>query len=642
MGQGVRAHWGRLRHLWTVVAGFGIIAMVLMTSGTATAATTIREGAGVNASKVNENATVFRMGAWAWSSTYSNNPYSTAGTIQFDNFALLGLAVYSDHNRPGSNPYYPELASSWTIGKHSLQVHLRKSAKWQNGAPFTSKDVVDSLLLAGANYDDIWGYVTGVSAPNAHTVDIHLQSWAVAENVFLDLLQVTILPANVYGFLIPKGFEQDLLTYWKNYDVLKPTPASLAAASNSTAGKTMSATDTKLLKFNPKTFLGDGPYRLVKATVGADLFKKWNGWWDAKAIRVPYVEILPMSYEEMFGGNVSGTIDFQQDTQFTDPQVKRLDAAPGGHYVFIPSPVQQESLVFHLGTYPFGILQVREALAYIIQRRKVDQLDMGGTLIQNPPQQAPDGINIQEAKQYLTTKQMDSLKQYDYNPTKAASLLKSVGFTKRDGRWYTPKGKLWKFTITEEAGESQFDEDGLAIAGQLKKFGIDATTTDTNAATYGEQQEDGDYAVSENFMDWGLGGPLADFAATFVTTAKTQTWNYPVYDNGQSKCTGCQVAIGIGPVSNVPGLGKVNIGATLNKEVNTAPPSQWKRLTWDWARWINQNLPILPLYNNAFHESYSTNRYTDFPPDSQKWLWTVFGGAAQPVVWQQLGYMKLK
>lgn len=92
----------------------------------------------------------------------------------------------------------------------------------------------------------------------------------------------------------------------------------------------------------------------------------------------------------------------------------------------------------------------------------------------------------------------------------------------------------------------------------------------------------------------------------------------------------------------MPGLGKVNVAAALDKEVNTAPQSQWAKYTWDWVRWINKNLPILPLYNNAFHESYSMSRYTDFPPDSAKWLWTGLGGAPQPVMWMQEGYLQLK
>lgn len=621
------------------------LAMVLTACGSAQASVNgdVRSGsgAGVNPAKLPESSTAFRIGTTAWSPTFSNNPYSPSGTLQFYNLALLGLVYYADHARPGSDPYYPELATSWKLTKSAIIVHLRKSAKWQNGKPFTSADVVTSLLLAGADSNEIWAYITSVTAPNTHEVKLSLQPWAVAQNVFTDLIQVNILPASQYSYLVPPGLQHNLVTYWHDYNVLHPTPATLKAAGSSSADKAMSAVATKLLKFNPPTFLGDGPYKLIRQTTGGTLYEKWMGWWDAKSITVPWVNVLPMSAATQYGTNIAGDIEFQEDEQFTDPQVTKLEHTRYGHYVYIPSPVQQESLVFHFADYPFNLLAVRKAFAYLINRPKLVRLDEGGTLAQDPPAKHPDGINRQEAKLYLSAKQLDSLHAYAYSPARAAKLLESVGFKKNRGVWYTPKGKPFKFSIYEQGGYSQLDEDGIIIANMLKKFGIQVSTTDTSGATYYSQEVAGKYPVSENFMDWGFGSPIADFAATFGGSQ----WNYPISYNGVGPCgSACSagIGIGIGPVANVPGLGRVNIAATLNTELQTAPPSDWAKYTWDWARWINGELPILPLYNNAFHESYSTSRYMSFPPNSASWLWTGMGGAAQPVMWQQMGYLKLK
>ena len=41
--------------------------------------------------------------------------------------------------------------------------------------------------------------------------------------------------------------------------------------------------------------------------------------------------------------------------------------------------------------------------------------------------------------------------------------------------------------------------------------------------------------------------------------------------------------MGIGPVCDVPGLGKVNAGTALNQEINEDPPSLWATYTYDWA-----------------------------------------------------------
>ena len=323
-------------------------------------------------------STAFRIGNTPWASSISYNPYNP-DYVPFPTFTMLGLAAVSDWNHPGSNPYYPELATSWTVANSSITFHLRPSAKWQNGAPFTSKDVVTSLLGAGADYNSIWGSMTSVSAPNSHTVVVGLQSWAVGQTVLLHLLEVPIIPTSQYGSLFPSGFEQNVKSYWKTYDLLHPTASTISAASASAAGKALSAVSSKMIKFNPSKLLGNGPYTLQSANVSGVLYKKWDGWWDASKISAPWVQIYPMSVSSQYGSLSTGSIEFQQDAQFTDPQVTKLNQAKGGHYIFIPSPVQQESLVFHLDSYPFGILAVRQAFADVIDRTKLTQLDMGGT-----------------------------------------------------------------------------------------------------------------------------------------------------------------------------------------------------------------------------------------------------------------------
>lgn len=630
------------RRLWHRAASVALAATLcealLVTAGAVTSGASA-SSIGVNPATSPQGSTTFRIGFWPWSGSISYNPYSP-DFVQSGNFALFGLAAYFDHNRPGANPYYPELAKSWTLGKHSITLHLQPKATWQDGTPFTSKDVMTSLLVAGGDFNSVWADITSVSAPDAHTVVINLQPWAVTQNVLLKLFEFYVVPTSQYGSLIPAGFQKDILTYWKIYDTLHPTTASLAAASNSAAGKAMSAVDTKLIKFNPPTLLGDGAYKLVSATVSGVLYEKWTGFWDAKAITAPWVEVYPMQLSTQFGSLETGRIDLQQDTQFTDPEVQQLDSSKYGHYVFIPSAVQVESLAPHLADYPLGILQVRQALEYVINRDQLVQADMGGKLVQDPPQKYPDGINDFMARQYMTKAQFATLNPYNYDPAKATSLLESVGFKKKGGTWYTPKGTVFSLTISEPSANSQFDTDGVVIAKQLSNFGIHAQSVIVNQATYTDQQYAGDYQLSENFFDWEVGPPMADFAQVFGWPS-LPSYNYPVSYSGKGPFTG-QVTIGFGPVSKVPGLGTVNVAQALNAQINEAPPSTWARYTYDWARWVNQNLPLLPLYNNAFHEAYATSRYTHFPPLSAKWLWTNLSDVGQSVVMMQDGYIRLK
>ena len=90
----------------------------------------------------------FRIANTAWTGGISDNPYSPSPT-PFLNLSLLNLGAYSNTLRPGPNPYVPELAEGWTVGDHQITFNLRQEAKWQDGSPFTTKDVIDSFLLAG-------------------------------------------------------------------------------------------------------------------------------------------------------------------------------------------------------------------------------------------------------------------------------------------------------------------------------------------------------------------------------------------------------------------------------------------------------------------------------------------------------------
>lgn len=619
------------------------VALVLAACGSATAPSSVAKharGSAANHAQLtaaSPGATAFRIGVDSWGGTVSYNPYSATGLLDgYANYIDLPLAFVT-YRPPTSKGgyYYPELAQSWKTTKSTVTLNLEKRAKWQNGAAFTSKDVLDSLLIAGGDYNSLWGGITSVDTPGPHTVVIHLQSWAVAANVLTSVLQVSILPSSQWGSLIPSGFSSDLVSYWKTYNVLHPTLASESAAQHSSAGKVISKFAGKLSTFAPKTLIGDGPFKLVTATRSGALYKKWDGWWDAKAIRIPYVEIFPMDGETEYGGILNNRIDEEFDTEYTDPQVKVLNSSRFGHYfAVVPTPVQQASLVFHFATYPFGLLKVRQAFAYIIDRHTMDREVDGGTYVQEPEANYPDGMSLAEADKYVGKKRLATLNPYNHNTAKAAALLRSAGFTKRGGTWYTPKGKQFAFTLYEPAASAQFDTDGLTVAKMLDAFGIKATVKETEETAYYSQQAAGDYPVSENFLDFGTVNPISYIAGGLLGGL-----NYPVTYNGKGSCH-CNVAVGIGPIANVPGLGKVNIESALNNELNTAPPSEWGKFAWDWVRYINKNLPFLGIYNNSFHVIYNSSRFSDFPPEKDAWMWTLSPIPAQPIVWEQQGFIK--
>lgn len=593
-----------------------------------------------SATTLSPSSSALREAANPWGSSVSYNPYSASGYFQFfTGYIQMHLADFSPV--PGKGPYggyFLELATGWQVSHSAITLDLRKTARWQNGTIFTSTDVVTSLLLAGADYNNAWTGIESVSPKGAHKVIVQLVKGAVGDNILTDILQVPIVPASEYGHLVPSGFQHDLVSYWKTYNPARPTRTSIAAATGSSAGKAIAAVAANLVKFEPSQLLGDGPYRLSAVNTTSVLFKKWPGWWGAKSIRVPSISFLATSGANAFGSILNGALDFQTGFQaFTDPEAERIDSTSGEKYIVNPGNYQEFIIMFHVKDYPFNLVGVRKAIAYLINRPRLAELDFGGSLLQQPPTKVPDGL-VAPLQRYLTAAEQKALNPYRYNPARATKILQGLGFTKKKGTWYTPKGKPFSFTIYMPAANPPIDNNGLAAAKMLDAFGIKASAAAIETTSFVTQQEQGAYAVSDYSFGLGPGSPLPgnpieDYYTIF------ETYNYPATYDGIGSCH-CSPGIGIGPTVRVPGLGTVNISAALNEELTRAPAATWSQYAYDWARYVNQQLPFIQIQNNTYHKAYSSRRYTDWPPASDRRLWDNFGPAL--VFIQEAGYLKAR
>lgn len=586
-------------------------------------------------SSVSAASTTFTWWDGPFGDSIPNNPYAAGWPGDPYENVLLPLAFGAYIPTSPKGPYVPELASSWKVTSSKITLHLRKQARWQNGAPFTATDVLDSLELAGAAGNPTWGLVSKVTTPNSRTVEVTLEPHTSQWMAFSDIIGVAMLPASQYGHLIPPGFEHDLFSYWATYDLLNPTTASVSGATNSPSGKAMSKLDATLVKFNPHTLLGDGPFKLVKATFSEILLTKWNGFWDAKKIAIKTLKDFGMGTSSALPAFFSGRMTFDDSIQLTDPQIDRIKNT-NLHYVMVTVPAQQEGFIFNFKHYPFNLLNVRKAIAYVVNRTKLAELDVGGTVIQNKPPIAPDGISDTLAKHYLTKAQFAKLDHYNPDPSKAASLLRAAGFTKRGGRWYTPKGTPFTIDIADPAGTNTFDEDGIVAAQELTNFGIKSSSTDVEVPGFWTQASQGQFGMAEDWVDYGTGGsgPLSYFTVIY------ETYNYPDTYDGKGICSGCKPAINMPPIENVPGLGRVNLARTLNTEdTTTSSHAQLAKLTWDWARFTNEELPVLPIQNNRIHNGYNSAGFTWPPPSS--WLWKL-ANSGDVLLFSQYGYLKPK
>ena len=72
------------------------------------------------------------------------NPNSSTNAIM--QWVTEPLAIES--GRVVNGPYYPEVASKWSMKGNTLTVWLRKNEGWSNGKPVTAQDVKTSIELS--------------------------------------------------------------------------------------------------------------------------------------------------------------------------------------------------------------------------------------------------------------------------------------------------------------------------------------------------------------------------------------------------------------------------------------------------------------------------------------------------------------
>lgn len=577
-------------------------------------------GGGVTAGGKAGGGKLFQMGGSRWGLTWSYNPFNPHFFGNLYDYALLPLAI----NKPGTiGSYIPELASSWSVTPSTVTIHLRKGANWQNGKPVTSQDVITTLLLEGTDGSTIWSDVTGVRASGAHTVVLSVRPGVPAALVLHSALAAVPVPAATYGRFVVPGLEKDLLGYAKL--------SNAKAAPASPQGKAVAAVFAKLEKFSPTTAVGDGPFKLASVTSAAAIETKWAGFWAASKIHIPGIEFRDFaSVGAAFPAFFSHRLDFGGATM-PYAIVQRWTHTSNAHYLTVPG-YGQEALLFNNRRYPFNLLGVRQAIAYVINRPKMVAVAGGG----HPKDHAatyPTGLLSSVERQWLTPAQIKSLNPYAYDPAKATALLDSLHFHKQGGRWIMPNGKPFTVSLGVPAPWGSAVAAMQSAASMLSGFGIKASVNGVELPGYWTYQYQGNFQI-----DWGWGGnggsnPLAGAAAVLHGNNYRTSGPYKG-DKG----------IGFGPMATVPGLGKVNVPQVVAAQAaKVGPGPQMKKLTLDWVRLINQQLPYIGYAQKYQPIEYSTAHFADWPPQSSS-LWNIFGGNFKGafVAMLEAGYVRPK
>jgi peptide/nickel transport system substrate-binding protein len=581
------------RGLWKALAPLAAAGLVGFTlpMGTSMAATP----AGVRAEQFGPSTFVV-SGSWPAPPEFQGNPFGDGGVGTGWPLMYDTLVQFQRH----TDKFYFHLATSVQNIGNEMIVHIRPDAKWQDGAPFTARDVWAYYMLNDS--DPLDAYLDGkdgVLVLNSKTVAFKFRSPAPDAKLRLYLLSEGyngLVSYQLYGKYAQRAF--DIYSQAQPAHGGEPVGAFGLYISPKLQDELNKNWDA-FTQSGPKMPMGTGPYEVKSVTATQMLLVKWPGYWDAKNVHFP--EVLQETIASPTQGYAA--LDSGQLSEYNSGQATPLDVVKsvlkGNKYlVYYHWPdVASVGLLFDQAHYPFNNLKFREAIAYAINRNAIrEAVDYFG---QNSTY-AFLGLPQLLADRYLSSSTLHSLTTYSYDPQKAATLLKQLGWHKNgSGQWVDPQGQVPNFTIGAYSGNQEHVNAAELVAEQLTAFGLPTKVLAQNGSIYygdaetGGTNKTGEFDMTVDWTDiaWGYSYP-------YYSDQETYEGFFGEVMHLPTKVVDGVTELNYSPVG--PNGKPVNVYSALNQLSYGASGSRQRQTLIDDLAWIaNQNVLGFDLFDNA-------------------------------------------
>ena len=349
----------------------------------------------------------------------------------------------------------PRLARSWTTSPDGLAwtMNLVESATFSDGTPFTAADVVFSFRAV---------YDPEVGSPIASSLLVDGQP-----------LTVRALDAHTVVIVFPAPYGPGISAL----DSLPILPAhKLQAALDAKTFKTAWSVTTP-----PAELVGLGPFVLREYVPGQRLvFARNPRFWrqDASGQRLPYLDEIELQIVPDQNGEVvrlqAGQADLMTDNVRPE-DIASLRALERDGKITLATPgisISPDALWFNLGPSAPAAKdrpwlqreELRRAISHAVDRRAfVDTVFLGAA----EPLFGP--ITPGHGDWFVP-----DLPKTEYDPARAASLLRSIGLHDRngDGLLEDERGKQARFTVMTQKGHAIRERSVAVIQEALRRVGL--------------------------------------------------------------------------------------------------------------------------------------------------------------------------
>jgi peptide/nickel transport system substrate-binding protein len=406
------------------------------------------------------------------------NPLLGTEAIDTDIAAFWAATLYRWSDR---NALVPELATveptqeNGGISRDGLRVtyHLRRNVRWQDGAPFTARDVIftwrqmldpRNAIVSRFGYD----LISSIDRRDDYTIVVHLK------HRFAPFVNTFFAPANHTNAILP---EHLLARY-----------AGIGRA------------DYNALP------IGTGPFRITKYVRGDRIEMLANAdYWRGRP-HLQRIEFRIVANDNtMLTLLQSHAIDFYY--RASESLAPVLRTIPGTRTILTPYD-RFTDVGLNASVPGLSDVRVRRALAYAIDRRSLIDKVMHGIAVEGDTNHAS-----------FTWSYAGDTVQYPFDPARAAALLRSAGW---------PPGKL-HLTLVSFTGASTVSAAEALLQAQWGRIGVDVSIKNfpsnqlyATVAQGGIEQSGKFDAVIEN---WENGTDPDDSILLACSMAPPAGWN---------------------------------------------------------------------------------------------------------------------
>lgn len=397
----------------------------------------------------------------------------------------LKLAEEQDDFRDGPPTFRPALASSWEFSadRRTLTFHLDPRARWSDGKPVTSADVLFSQRAAASREVawvgiDVKEAILEVAAPDAGTVVFRFKSAYPYQ--LMDAVEGNVLPAHVYG--------KAPLERWATHAFLDAPITS-------------------------------GPFLLKRYERGALIELVRNPAY----LRAPLplldsvvFRILP-DETTLVNELLSGGIDVMENVP--PGAADRVRASP--RLAIVRAPDLSYTFVSWNTSRPmFSDPRVRTALTMAIDREAI----IAGLLPETGRPSAGPILSFMWAFD-------PSLQPLPYDPEAARRLLREAGWGDHDGDGILDRqGRAFRFDLETNQGSGLRADIAQMVSAQLRRVGIDAIPRTFEFGAFIARHEKHDY---DAFVGSWRESTKVDLKSAFHSASRTGGYNYGMYSDAE-------------------------------------------------------------------------------------------------------------